>query len=537
LPEQALNGIGRNPHVTLVEDDPVRELHAQTIPYGINAVQAPAAITAGGTGAGIIVGVIDSGVFAAHTDLPGGVSGKIRGQPDLGFSNQQTWYRDRDSHGTHVVGTIAAVNNTEGVVGVAPGVGGIYMVKVFGDTGQWIYSSTLLAAVQAAVQNGPARVINMSLGGGVKSKSEENGMKNLYNNSGVLLIASAGNAGNTQTSYPAGYASVMSVAAVDSAKALASFSQRNSTVEIAAPGVGVLSTVSYRNGALTVDGTNFISSALEGSMQGSVSGALANGGRTGIGTWAGKVVLVERGDISFADKVANVTASGGAAAVIYNNAPGGFAGTLAPSTSSIPAISITQEDGQFLIANKLGANAAVSSVATLDTNGYDYFDGTSMSAPHVSGVAALIWSKYPQATNAQVRQALIESAEDLGTAGRDNSFGHGLVRANNALTRLGEILGGGNPPPPPEDLEIRNLTATVLSKGKPGRFTVSFTTNKTATGTFTTLPEAGNYSATGTSFSHTFQGSRGTTYRIDVTATAGTGADMEVEFTSIDVTP
>jgi serine protease len=92
------------------------------------------------------------------------------------------------------------------------------------------------------------------------------------------------------------------------AKALATFSQRNSTVEIAAPGVGVLSTVSYRNGALTVDGVSYISSALEGSTQGKRKRrCLSTGaGRLSAGSWSGKVVLVERGDISFADKVANV---------------------------------------------------------------------------------------------------------------------------------------------------------------------------------------------------------------------------------------
>jgi len=528
LPEQALNGISRNPHVALVEDDPIRELHAQTVPYGITMVQAPQAITPGGaTGAGIVVGVIDSGALNTHTDLPSAPI--LRGQPDFGFNDQRTWYRDRSSHGTHVVGTIAAVSNSEGVVGVAPGIGGIYMVKVFGDTGQWVYSSTLLSAVQQAVTNGPAKVINMSLGGGVKSKTEENGMKSLYNNSGVLLIASAGNAGTTQTSYPAGYASVMSVAAVDSLKALADFSQRNSTVEIAAPGVGVLSTVSYRNGALTVDGVSYISSALEGSMQGTANGVLADGGLTGTGSWAGKVVLVERGDISFAEKVANVAAGGGAAAVIYNNVPGGFAGTLNGS-STIPAIAITQEDGEYLVASELGVNAAVSSVATLDTSGYDYYDGTSMAAPHVSGVAALIWSKYPGATNAQVRQALIESAEDLGTAGRDNSFGHGLVRANNALTRLGQIVGGGNPPP--AELAITNSSVSV-PKGKPGRFTVNVTTNKTATITVSTSPNVGTASTSGTSLSNTFQGSGGVTYTVSISATAGS----ETATASHTVTP
>lgn len=56
---------------------------------------------------------------------------------------------------------------------------------------------------------------------------------------------------------------------------------------------------------------------------------------------------------------------------------------------------------------------------------YEAWDGTSMSTPHVAGVAALIWSYYPGKTNAQIREALRATAEDLGAAGRDNSFGYG----------------------------------------------------------------------------------------------------------------
>ena len=82
----------------------------------------------------------------------------------------------------------------------------------------------------------------MSLGGRFKSRTEENAF-NDANKAGVLSIAAAGNAGNNTTSYPAGYASVMSVAAVDANEAKKeSFSQSNKDVEIAAPGVAVLST-------------------------------------------------------------------------------------------------------------------------------------------------------------------------------------------------------------------------------------------------------------------------------------------------------
>lgn len=65
--------------------------------------------------------------------------------------------------------------------------------------------------------------------------------------------------------------------------------------------------------------------------------------------------------------------------------------------------------------------------------GYAYCSGTSMAAPHVSGVAALVLSHCPDQTNAEVVDTLNATAEDLGTSGWDNLYGHGLVRADNAV--------------------------------------------------------------------------------------------------------
>ena len=78
----------------------------------------------------------------------------------------------------------------------------------------------------------------------------------------------------------------------------------------------------------------------------------------------------------------------------------------------------------------------VGVLSTVSDSGYAYLDGTSMAAPHVSGVAALVWSAIPNLTNTEVRDALIATAEDLGTPGRDDMYGAGLVQANKALTYL-----------------------------------------------------------------------------------------------------
>ncbi|MCA1714646.1 MAG: S8 family serine peptidase, partial [Gammaproteobacteria bacterium] len=419
VPEQALAGLRNNPNIEYIEADAPRRVYGETVPYGIPRVQAPEAVSVGADGTGIKVCVIDSGIHADHEDLSAVAK--------TGYaSSGQSWNTDSCGHGTHVAGTVAAVgNNGKGVIGVSPGKVALHIVKVFDGTScGWSYSSTLVNAAQNC-QNAGAKIISMSLGGSTKSTTEESAFNNL-DSAGILSIAAAGNAGNTSLSYPASYTSVMSVAATDSTNTVASFSQKNSQVEIAAPGVGVLSTYPIKSADVTVGTTSYIVSAIEGVPQTTASGALTNGGRcTSAGSWAGKVVLCERGDISFADKVTNAKNGGAVGVIIYNNVPGGFSGTMNGVATTIPAVSMTQEDGQSLVNST--ATASVSTVAQTNTNGYAYLDGTSMATPHVSGVAALAWSSFPTATNQQVRDALTSTAIDLGTAGRDTSYGYGLV--------------------------------------------------------------------------------------------------------------
>ena len=147
LPAHAVDAIRRNPNVELVEEDPIRELSAQTVPYGVDKVQArevwdairDGIVDAGApTGAGCKVCVIDSGVYAGHEDLAGLT---MTGEP-------AGWNSDLCGHGTHVVGTIVAANNNVGVVGVTPGTTPIHMVKVFGDNCSWAYSSDLVYAAR-----------------------------------------------------------------------------------------------------------------------------------------------------------------------------------------------------------------------------------------------------------------------------------------------------------------------------------------------------------------------------------------------------
>jgi subtilisin family serine protease len=448
VPKAALAGLARNPNVLYVEEDVKRYPLAlasastgtpyalgQLVPYGIKQVQADLFASADLSSRKVCI--IDSGYDRGHPDLAS--STNVTGEYDSGTG---WWYTDENGHGTHVAGTIAALNNSTGVVGVsANNTLKLHIVKVFGANG-WAYSSSLASAANKCKAAG-AHVISMSLGGSRSNKTEQRAFDSLYAG-GILPIAAAGNAGTTANSYPASYASVVSVAAIDVNKAWATFSQYNSNVEIAGPGVGVLSTVPRGTGllsSLAVGSSTYAPGDIEGSPRASATGALADfglGGAAVAGSMTGKVCLIQRGTYDFATKVSNCQASGGVGAVIYNNVAGGFGGTLGTTVTNIPSVTASNTEGAAMLA-QLGQSATVA-VAASD---YAYFDGTSMATPHVSAVAALVWSRNLNCTAAQLRNSLNKSAQDLGTVGRDTKFGFGLVQAKAADDRI-KSMGCGN---------------------------------------------------------------------------------------------
>lgn len=310
---------GSNLDLTNLSPNGSREL-VQSRPYGVDLVQAPELWAQGATGQGVKVCVIDSGIDGDHPDF---VSANLDGTG--------TWFQDGCGHGTHVSGTVVGRDDDFGVVGVAPNAE-LFTVRVFGNDCGPVFSSGIYEAAKTCQNNG-ADIISMSLGGPVGSAFESSVFDDIFA-SGVLVVAAAGNDGDTSFSFPASYNSVMSVGAVNANKRHASFSQRNSQIDIAAPGVAVLST-------------------------------FPQGG---------------------------------------------------------------------------------CSICRGSTSGFGAIDGTSMATPHVSGVAALLKSAIPTASAADLRNAIEASAEDLGSTGRDDLFGHGLVQGATALQMLtsdtGAIVGG-----------------------------------------------------------------------------------------------
>jgi subtilisin family serine protease len=437
------------PDVDFVENDPPRYMFAprpaapvhpagappaQSTPYGITMVQADQVSDSLATDRKLCI--VDSGIDRSHEDLQGiSMDGTDFTTTGLG------WFTDQAHHGTHVAGTISAVNNTIGVVGVMPNAKiNLYISKVFDATGS-APSSTIVKGMKQCMR-AKANVVSMSLGGSGASKMEQRAVTRMAGKN-MLIIAAAGNAGDSTISYPAGFAEVVSVAAVDSNKVFASFSQFNSDVELSGPGVGVLSTVPMGTGvdtAVTVNGTAYSALPTDGPI-GTASGPLADfgtGENPSPGSMTGNVCLIQRGNISFADKVTNCQSSGGIGAIIYNNTTGTINATLGGAAVTIPSVTVTQADGQTMLT-QLGTTATLA----LTPSNYAIFDGTSMATPHVSGVAALVWSYHPECTAAQMRATLDNSAQDLGDPGRDVHYGFGLVQAKAALDRI-NTMGCGN---------------------------------------------------------------------------------------------
>lgn len=220
--------------------------------------------------------MLDTGVDFDHPDLADNIAWcmgfDIFGRP----STKGKDCADRNGHGTHVVGTIAAVDNTIGVVGVAPKVE-IYAIKVLDDSGSGSYSIIAAGIEQALLgpdgvldsdgdgiivgdpDDDAAEVISMSLGGTYDSRALHDMIIKAYN-LGVVIVAAAGNDGASSPLYPAAYPEVVAVGAVDQNNVLASWSNRGA--EVVAPGVDILST--YPNGYAVLSGTSMATPHVSG---------------------------------------------------------------------------------------------------------------------------------------------------------------------------------------------------------------------------------------------------------------------------------
>lgn len=261
---QAAAALARNPNVAYVERDQVVELGrpgtggggsaGQTVPYGITRVGGSA------SGAGRRGCVIDSGVDLDHPDLNVNV-GLSRTFVASGRDSQNA--DDGNGHGTHVAGTMAALNNGIGVVGVAAGAE-IVAIKVLNSQGSGAYSDVIAGVDHVGSGATGCTVANMSLGGPVSAALDAAVVSASRNVQFALAAGNESDNANNHSPARANGVNIYTVSAVDSADRFASFSNfGNPPVDVAAPGVGVLST--WKSGGYnTISGTSMASPHVAG---------------------------------------------------------------------------------------------------------------------------------------------------------------------------------------------------------------------------------------------------------------------------------
>lgn len=434
--------LATDPRVAYASTDSVGSVLSQVTPYGVPLIGAPSIwgaspATGANRGGGVILGVLDSGVDANHPDLPAVL---FRTNFVAGTDDQ-----DHLGHGTHCAGIAAARDNTIGVVGVAPRAD-LLSAKVCSDDGSFCATSDAAAAIDWAVMHG-ASVITMSFSVDDTVTQALEDICNAATAANVLLVAAAGNSGDATLFYPGSYASVVCVAAVNDARERAGFSTFGPQVDLAAPGVGVLST--YLS-----DSTSSVATAawggaeryalpLGGTANGTVAAPVIS---CGLGLSAaefpagvaGKIAHIRRGGGTFNAKANNAAAAGAIGVIISNNGPGNFSGTLGGGAPGIPVVAVSQADGDLLA----GTPGVAGSVSVSPITGYTYLQGTSMATPHVAGAATALFSvRGPARTPVSVvRAALENTATDLGDPGRDDFYGHGLVNLVAAKAYLEAAL-------------------------------------------------------------------------------------------------
>ncbi len=420
------------------------------------------------TGSSLVtVAVIDSGIASGHPDLSGNL---VTGYD---FVNNDSTPEDLNDHGTHVAGAISAIgNNATGVVGVSWNIK-IMPLRALGADGSGT-TANIASAVTYAAQHG-ANIINMSLGGSGYSQTLYDALATART-AGVLVVIAAGNGGldgvgdnndgGTHT-YPCDYDldNIICVAATDQNDLLASFSNYGTTsVDVAAPGVNIYSTVPYRPFSENFDGATkpgFTGTQFTSSGSGNYwmtygtttdTGAYGDSNSYAYQNNSNGIISLGAVDTTISDLVylqydyAIESEDDGTCTKdyllvqVYNGSTWTGVkrycgiGTSGTETIDISSYKNAAMQARFQwVTNGSDNNyfgAAIDNVKILAPNAangsYDFMQGTSMATPYVAGLSALLKSSKPTFSYLGIKNTILNNVDAKGlpvvSGGRINAF-------------------------------------------------------------------------------------------------------------------
>jgi minor extracellular serine protease Vpr len=406
----SLDSLRAGPGVTSVEQSLT---YAPTMNRSVGVINAPAAWAAlGGTanaGAGMKIGVLDTGIDQTHPSLTDNSLNPPAGFPKFDPGNQQftskkvivarVYFTGKpgtftaealQDHGTHVSGTIAGVNGTTAPAkGKTPAVAGLTGVAPKAFLGNYnvfpgaianATSHDIAQAIEDAVKDG-MDVINMSLGGGIRGFQDQLTVAtNRAAKAGVVVAVAAGNSGpGVNTVESPGQAA-------DAITACASTNNHFFGINVAAGGTtlgGAVGDFNAFDPAVTAQLANW-----NGSAAGAASGAATQAcTAVAAGTHAGKIVVVDRGTCTFSTKIRNARDAGAVGVLVVNNSAGdpaamGQDGT--PDQPKTPAVMLAQADRgaiRGLAASSTSATANGAAFAEVLTNNQNFLAGFSSRGP------------------------------------------------------------------------------------------------------------------------------------------------------------
>jgi subtilisin family serine protease len=357
--------------------------------------------------------------------------------------NNDPW--DGYGHGTfissQIIGLKEKISNYS-INGLAPNISLMHL-KWFSNNNIPGYKTDFIDAVQYAVNMG-ADIISLSLYWRAIPFDVIATLEWAYSK-GVVIVGVTGNDADiyiNRINDLGAIEQVIATGAVDRNFQKTNFSQYGNGIDLVAPGnliYGAPIIGKGQNGSLFVNNSQFSIKNFDfsSSTPSPINGNLSYAGLGRLNDFvnvssAGKIVLIDRGEISFTEKVENAYINGALGVLIINNQTGLITGipTL-DYPSFLPVLGITGEDGEFL-KNAYQSNQSL--VATMKIWPEPAIDsGTSFAVPYITSAAALLLSTNSQLTNQEIRTLLTRTATDINSSGWDKYTGFGLVNASFAL--------------------------------------------------------------------------------------------------------